>query len=621
MQGRQFTRRVAKRFFGFIAASVGLSLALVLPGCGDSEPGARAGPSSSFGSDAVRRLLHRPSASVQVSPSTQDQTLTVLGVGVTVPGALLGAPQPLRVSALPDANLGRPMPEMQTVGVYDITLGAASTFDKPLVLEFPYNAAALGDGAAEGKNLWVSYWDTARQQWVRAHATVDAPRQKITVSTDHLSTWWIYRMRGYDYVPKGRTSYFEVYFNPKHLNPRTDVAGQSMQALAEEVLAALETARENYKSAGFKVPSVTTSVFIADVPDSNWGKWGGAIDLKRAEMSTANKIRNDSAHELFHAVQNQYYYTAGMAQRFWFMEGTPDFMAYRYGWKKAMAKQIVPLDLSWFKQSPFENRKDEDAYPFGNFLDYLSTVEAVDIKKLWDDVATWPVNVPQGFRSGVTQQTNKSFDDVWAAFVYESMFGAAALASMPDTRLVVDNSSTEADIQLTLNPGYTARLARIEVKACSDSVKRYFKVGSASEFTGSLAIRLWKATPDGRNPVYLGSLNAASRELANLEVDNSLRVFAIAYNTGASQILAGLQVTASDCQVNSGFSKSYPALELYNRDIIGNLDMSVNGPYTSYQEAVLPGLIFRRQNRFVWFVGRDFRPEMQWMRHSKLFLE
>ena len=82
-------------------------------------------------------------------------------------------------------------------------------------------------------------------------------------------------MRGYDYVPKGRTSYFEVYFNPKHLNPRTDVAGQSMQALAEEVLAALETARENYKSAGFKVPSVTTSVFIADVPDSNWGKWGG----------------------------------------------------------------------------------------------------------------------------------------------------------------------------------------------------------------------------------------------------------------------------------------------------------------------------------------------------------
>ncbi len=321
---------------------------------------------------------------------------------------------------------------------------------------------------------------------------------------------------------------------------------------------------------------------------------GGAIDLKRAEMSTANKIRNDSAHELFHAVQNQYYYTAGMAQRFWFMEGTPDFMAYRYGWNGSIQSQIEPLTLSWFKHSPFENLTDVDAYPLGNFLQYLSTVEAVDIKKLWDDVATWPVNAPQGFRSGVTQQTNKSFDDVWAAFVYESMFGAAALASVPDTKLVVDNSSTEADIQLTLNPGYTARLARIEVQACSNSVKRYFKVGSASEFTGSLAIRLWKATPDGGNPVYLGSLNAASRELANLEVDNSLRVFAIAYNTGASQIPAGLQVTAGDCQVNSGFSKSYPALELYNRDIIGNLDMSVSGPYTSYQEAVLPGLIFLR---------------------------
>lgn len=563
MQGRQFTRRVAKRFFGFIAASVGLFLALALPGCGDSDPGSRAGSSHALGSDEVRRLLHRPSASIQVSPSTQDQTLTVLGVGVTVPGALLGTPQPLSVTALSDASLSRPMPEMQTVGVYDIALGAASTFDKPLVLEFPYNAAALGDGAAQGKNLWVAYWDTARQQWVRANATVDAARQKITVSTDHLSTWWIYRLRGYDYVPKGRMSWFEVYFNPKHVNPRTDVAGQTMQGLAEDVLAALETARENYKTAGFKLPSASTSVFIADVPDSNWGKWGGAIDLKRAEMSTADKIRNDSAHELFHAVQNQYYFTAGMAQRFWFMEGTPDFMAYHYGWNGSITSQIEPLSLSWFEHSPFENLTDVDAYPLGNFLRYLNQTEGMDIKELWDYMVSWPINVPQAFRSGVLDQTGSAFDDVWFGFVTNAMFGSQGLAKSPFHTLVLDKRTNSASLPLSLSPNYTAKLVAVRA-GCDDGNRRSVKFSTGTNLPGSSKIALWTATPYGLNPVYQGALFTAGQSIANILLDDETMLFAVAMNNTASETIPlTLAVDAADCRAKTfSWAEKYRAIVL-----------------------------------------------------------
>jgi hypothetical protein len=486
------------------------------------------------------------------------------------------------------------MPEMQTVGVFDITLGASTTFAKPLVLEFPYNAAALGNGAAEGKNLWVSYWDTARREWVRVEASVDKVRQKLVVQTDHLSTWWIYRMKGYDYVPKGRTSYFEVYFNPEHANPRTDVVGQSMQSFAEDVLSALETARENYKTAGFKVPSSTTSVFIADVPDSNWGKWGGSIDLKRSDLVNLNTIRSDSAHELFHTVQNQYYFTAGMAQRYWLMEGTPDFMAYRYGWNGSIQSQIEPLTLSWFEDSPFENLTDVDAYPLGNFLRYLNQVEGVDIKKLWDYMVPWPINVPQAFRSGVLDQTKKSFDDVWRNFVYDAMFGATALAKAPDYLLLVDKNSTDANKQLTLKPNYTTKLVGVTVSRCNDTSKRFFRINTPSELTGSSQVRLWTATPYGLNPVYLGSLFGANREIAKIPVDDSVMVFAIADNTGATENLVTLTVTADDCAELPLFSKTYPGLELYNRDIVEDVQFSMSGAYSSFQEYAGPGFAFVR---------------------------
>ncbi len=594
MSSRLSTSESPRQAYWFGAAFFCIVVSIFLAACGANEPEDREGGTLLSWTESTRRLLHRPSASIQVSPSGQDQVLTVLGVGVTIPGALLGTPQPLSVTALSDANLSRPMPEMQTVGVYDITLGSMSTFDKPLVLEFAYNAAALGDGAAQGKNLWVAYWDMARQQWVRANATVDTARQKIAVSTDHLSTWWIYRMRGYDYVPKGRMSWFEVYFNPKHVNPRSDVVGQSMQGLAEDVLAALETARENYKTAGFKVPLTTASVFIADVPDSNWGKWGGSIDLKRSELVNLDRIRSDSAHELFHAVQNQYYFFAGLLQRFWFTEGTPDFMAYRYGWNGSIQSQIEPLTLSWFEDSPFENLTDVDAYPLGNFLRYLNQVEGVDIKKLWDYMAPWPINVPQAFRSGVLEQTKKSFDDVWRNFVYDAMFGATALAKAPYYQLLVDKNSTDASKQLTLKPNYTAKLVGVTVRRCNDTSKRFFKISTPSELTGSSQVRLWSATPDGLNPVYLGSFFGANREITKIPVDDSVMVFAIADNTGATENPVTLTVTADDCAELPSFSKTYPGLELYNRDIVGDVQFSMSGAYSSFQEYAGPGFAFVR---------------------------
>jgi len=599
--------RAAKLVFRVIAASIGLVLALFLAGCSGSEAVDQKGETQSLWSEGGRRLWRRPSATSQVLPSAQDQRLTVLGVGITVPGALLGTAQTLSVTARPDFNLTKPMPEMQTIGVYDIAMGSLNSFDKPLVLEFPYDAAALGDGAAEGKNLWVSYWDEARQVWGRMDAQVDVARQKIVVKTGHLSTWWIYRLRGYDYVPKEYTGYFEVYFNPNHVNPRTDVTGHSMKDLALDVLSAMETARENYKSAGFKVPTVRTSVFIADVADSEWGALGGAIDLKRSDLVNLDRLRSDAAHELFHAIQNQYYFTGlnympgGMIGRMWLIEGSPDFMAWRYGWNRSIAEQIDFLDLSWFEASLFENSDLYHAYQTGNFLRYLDQVAGVDTKKLWDYVVAWWANTPEAFRSGIFAQANRSFEDIWRDFIEQTMFGPTGLAKAPKHQIRLNKNQTNAAATYDLSPNYTAKLVKISADACSPGTQRKIKIGTTTSFTGSSQIRLWTATDFGVNPVYLRSLTAAGQQTADIEVDDTTRVFAIAYNTqvvsvadplGSDTIAANLTVTANDCSESLGFSRSYSALELYNRDIIGDLTVSVSGPYSSYQEFALPGMVF-----------------------------
>jgi len=559
-------------------------VSLFLAGCGGDDEVAASG------SDA-RRLWQQPPASVSVTvpPSPSSQTLSLAGLGVTIPGGLLATTETLKVTPLSDSNITRPSEDMQTLGVYDIKLGSTSDFAKPLVLEFPYDAAAIGGDALEGKNLWAAYWEETRQVWARMEVQVDTARQKIVVTTGHLSTWWIYRLKGYDYVPKNRTTYFEVYFNPNHVNPRTDIGGQSMQGLAEDVLSALETARENYKSAGFKVPSVTTSVFIADVADSNWGALGGAIDLKRKDLASINDIKNDSAHELFHAVQNQYYYTGlrgvgGMSGRLWLIEGTPDFMAYRYAWNRSIPRKIDnenKLDLAWFADSPFENRTDVDAYKFGNFLQYLEEVENVDVKQLWDYVVAWWMNTPGGFRDSVMKQVNESFDTVWDRFVEESMFGAARLANGPTQIITLDRTTETESKEFVLKPGYTAVLVMARISSCDGSSKRKVRVSSGTDLAAASGIRLWTGTPGADDPRFVQTLTKAGEETGDLLLDESTFLFAVAYNNNkTAPAPVRLTASADKCQVQPyNWSQEYRTIVLLgNNPIEADASMGIVGP-------------------------------------------
>ena len=92
MSSRLSTSESPRQAYWFGAAFFCIVVSIFLAACGANEPEDREGGTLLSWTESTRRLLHRPSASIQVSPSGQDQVLTVLGVGVTIPGALLGTP-------------------------------------------------------------------------------------------------------------------------------------------------------------------------------------------------------------------------------------------------------------------------------------------------------------------------------------------------------------------------------------------------------------------------------------------------------------------------------------------------------------------------------------------------
>ena len=141
------------------------------------------------GGDGSNDIVVTPPLATEVvaSPSAQSQNVMVSRIRVTIHSGLLQTPQALQIVPTSQMPVNQPMPDMQTVGLDNISFQAAQTFDKPLVIEFPYDASTLGSDAADGKNLCASYLDEVRNECVRVEATVEKTRQKIAVTTDHLS--------------------------------------------------------------------------------------------------------------------------------------------------------------------------------------------------------------------------------------------------------------------------------------------------------------------------------------------------------------------------------------------------------------------------------------------------
>jgi len=542
-------KRPAATSLCWVVAALAMVL-LALSGCGG---GASDDLPSAVSVDA-RRLLQRPTANANVSPSIGAQTFSLLGVAVTIPGGLVESDQQLTVTLRSDAALIRPIAAMQTIGVYDVTLGSQKRFDKPLVIEFPYDAAALGSDAVAGKNLWVAYWDETQQVWNRVNAQADPVRQKLVVTTTHLSYWWVHRLAGYKYVDEawGRKVGFEVYYNPEDTNPR----GMTMRDLAQETLEALGLANANYRGNYIPTPTekgATVHAVLTNAVDSGFGRWSGQIDLKIQDLTWLGETQWSSAHQLFHVIQAMSIPIRVTGGPQWLIDGTPDFMAYKYGGGR---DKISPLSTLWFEDPKFTNLGESQAAPLGNFLQYLSESKGVRVKDLWFYVTSHPEDMAGAFRDNVSLQKSRSFESVWYDFIVDSFFGptdflvAEGILANIDIRhsIFLDQNAESGSESFTMRANYTVTSTMIAAETCNASTARVLTVGTTANFGSSSRIELWRWNVMSEETTHIGNLDGSTRQIDKVEFRDGTFLVALAINNDtATEIPVTLTVTADRC--------------------------------------------------------------------------
>ena len=481
---------------------------------------------------------------ITVQPSGSVQSIAAGSVTVTVPGNFLASAATLTVATSTKMpQLPALASEAKVLDTFDITLGNATTFEQQLSLGIPYNPINLDPGVAEGKNLWVASWDEQNSVWMPQRAEVDTVRKLIVVGTDHLSTWSDYVLWGYLSVSSTDGQY-EVWFNPNHPQPRTDVpAGYTMRDLATEVLTDLKTAREAYEAAGFTPLGYKVKAVLFN-ETSQRRSVSGEIWLDRREMTSLNKVRNDTAHEMFHAFQGKYFSAFNMKNKIWWIEGTPDYAAAMVAWNGALP--LDTLDPNYFDDSVFLNL-DTHGYQMNQFIHYLVTRRNASFKAMWDAVATNSSFGDSGslvFQNYVSTATGKPFASVWADYVDYAIFSASSpmplgVTKMSTLKLTDAASQNSSTVSV---PSYAAQVVGVNVVPATGMQSRIVKV-SASGLTAGPTVEIWQLQGVTTGTGVLKNVLVSDTDSATFDLAATDSLYAVVINTTA--ISRDVTVTAA----------------------------------------------------------------------------
>ncbi len=336
-----------------------------------------------------------------VYPSDNDQTITVSDVKITIPGGVLDQRQEVSVSYL-GSGQEPPDADQEELMLWGVKVGNMSEFRHPIVIEFPFDPAAVPAGE-DPEGLFIGLrWDRNQNDWVQLPAGVDTQSQTVTVTTTSLSEVGWARLRQAHYVEDDR---FIVYFRDDHQPAVYDEQGRLMSAedYARLVLGYLNDAYH-------LLVNPQLNFDFKDPTDRQVRVWTGAFDQSEYNDRTGtisitsyqdamleNRLpvpgsgqegaRHDVTHEYFHAIQNAYMTWTSMRARYWWIEATADYAA-----GGAMGTGLMrELDQEYFQNPIYYNAGDEcmQMYETARFIEFLVEGKGIDFQHLWETSAEW----------------------------------------------------------------------------------------------------------------------------------------------------------------------------------------------------------------------------------------
>ena len=391
---------------------------VLVAGCGREEtpqsaPGSERPARETAAAPPVQKRLKRlaeqevdPAATEQASLSTPDGRLDV----VVPPGGFAEA-EKLVISSVEGAVEG--LSEcFDTLGVFDISAGKQQSFEKPL--EITFSLQDIGRELEDPGALHVAWWHEDSARWISMPSSVDAEAETVTVEMPHLTVLgWFMSKAGYERRQLGK---FEVLWDKEVLTPPKDKtnpkawAGKIMYSsandaaqyvkakdapylkdtalppLVRDVGAYLNYALKQYEDAEWKIPDTPITVVIETslTSENARDKALGIIHIGEYNTGSA-QLKTAAAHELLHAVQNEYLWSfGGMTFLGWFCESTAEY-AGSIVWGETEPSRRVPP--KYFSER-LDAEKHEHEYHSAHFIDHIvgsrSTQERLEkLRALW----------------------------------------------------------------------------------------------------------------------------------------------------------------------------------------------------------------------------------------------
>jgi hypothetical protein len=518
--------------------------------------------------------------SQKVAPSEQEQSLAYEDkLNVVLPGGLLNQEDTLVISSL--KNTPPPPSAMRKLmAAYDVSIGDQHTFDKTIRLEFNYDPKILKADIPASAQFTAAFWDTTQNIWVTVPSEVDENQHKIIVMTDHLSPYACFTwVAGYSLYPLGK---FNIIYDKK----KVEVAAGNYKSVVsrfsddppyfiQDIGDFLNAAYAGYQKAGFALPEGEINVEVGDYDASELGTLSGIIRITTLVWANTNELRQDCAHELFHAIQQKALGTTSYLSRHWWADATADYAADRVAYAPnstgKMGIDIKPRYLG----TTITSNEDYHAYNTSHFVGWLvDTQQVSSFKALWDATAEGGNDVLATLKKFIAdpKPLGLHFSEFALFFIFDANSPgprnkisaiSTGIASQTDT-LKPDTPELRQTFQVDY---FTVRLWAIESAVDSDVIIERMDEGYGA---------VWVVVQDGDN--------RGAAQLQKPEEINGARPFSVHLKPGEYLYLMMDNTTDSESQamdVRVTLSQYPIGVYTMNLTMDDGCDGSYNGDYNN----------------------------------------
>ncbi|MFH0778020.1 MAG: PKD domain-containing protein, partial [Candidatus Eisenbacteria bacterium] len=177
----------------------------------------------------------------------------------------------------------------------------------------------------------------------------------------------------------------------------------------------------------------------SQVTESQYDWLTGTIYLAH-DYESEDQLKHECAHELFHAVQNDYMMTPRMGSRRWWMDATADYAAEKIAWGGRIHTMGKGIDFKYIEAAltyagasgPIDWADHE--YQTAHLIDYLVR-RGVNFKEMFDAVMAQsqdPADVIPIINKCVQTATGSTLFDLYREFIRSLLFDPSFLIPEPD---------------------------------------------------------------------------------------------------------------------------------------------------------------------------------------------